>query len=74
MLLIGDAHTSFPLILFVPQGRRLPHNRSGMDEALFKGPIGGRGRETVLQMLQAECEWLPGRPEDYLPYQRQSLS
>ena len=24
-------------------------------------------RETVLQVLQAECEVLPGRPEDYLP-------
>ena len=25
-------------------------------------------REMVLGILQAECEVLPGRPEDYLPY------
>jgi hypothetical protein len=29
----------------------------------------GKGeRETVLAILQAECEVLIGRPEDYLPY------
>lgn len=25
-------------------------------------------RETVLEALKAECEVLPGRPDDYLPY------
>ncbi len=39
------------------------------DEALFRGlwEDGGE-RETVLQILQAECDVLPGRPKDYFPY------
>jgi hypothetical protein len=39
------------------------------DEALFRDLWEDEGkRETVLQILQAECEVLPGRPEGYLPY------
>ena len=38
------------------------------DEALFRDVWADEGeRETVLMMLQAECEVLAGRPEDYLP-------
>ncbi len=37
------------------------------DEALFRDLWEGE-RETVLAILQAECEVLSGRPEDYLPY------
>ena len=39
------------------------------DEALFRDLWEDEGeRETVLQILKAECEVLPGRPEDYFPY------
>ncbi|HVE99822.1 MAG TPA: hypothetical protein VNA27_00565 [Rubrobacteraceae bacterium] len=39
------------------------------DEALFRDLWEDEGeRETVLTILQAECEVLPGRPEDYSPY------
>ncbi len=39
------------------------------DEALFRDLWGNEAeRETVLMVLQAECEVLPGRPEDYFPY------
>lgn len=39
------------------------------EEALFRDLWEDEGeRETVLQRLPAECEVLPGRPEDYLPY------
>ncbi len=39
------------------------------DEALFRDLREDEGeRETVLQILQAECEVLPGRPEDYFPH------
>ena len=39
------------------------------DEALFRDLWEDEGeRETVLTILQAECEVLPGRPEDYFPY------
>ena len=39
------------------------------DKALFRDLWEDEGeRETVLMVLQAECEMLPGRPEDYLPY------
>jgi vacuolar-type H+-ATPase subunit C/Vma6 len=42
--------------------------RMGEDEALFRDLWEDEGeRETVLTILQAECEVLPGRPEDYLP-------
>ena len=38
------------------------------DEALFRDLWADEGeRETVLMILQAECEVLAGRPEDYLP-------
>lgn len=39
------------------------------DEALFRDQWEEEAeRAGVLQILQAECEVLPGRPEDYLPY------
>lgn len=39
------------------------------DVALFRNLWKDEGEgETVLQVLQAECEVLPGRPEDYFPY------
>jgi hypothetical protein len=39
------------------------------DEALFRDLWEDEGeRETVLIILQTECEILPGRPADYLPY------
>lgn len=39
------------------------------DEALFRDLWQDEGeRETVLEILMAECEVLPGRPEDYFPY------
>ena len=39
------------------------------DEALFRDLWEDEGeRETVLTILQAECEVLPGRPEDYFPH------
>lgn len=39
------------------------------EEALFRDLWEDEGgRETVLAILQAECEVLPGRPEDYCPY------
>jgi hypothetical protein len=39
------------------------------DEALFRDLWEDEGeRETVLTILQAGCEVLPGRPEDYFPY------
>ncbi len=38
------------------------------DEALFRDLWEDEcERETVLMVLQAECEVLPGRPENYLP-------
>ncbi len=38
------------------------------DEALFRDLWEDEGeRETVLEILKAECEVLLGRPEDYLP-------
>jgi hypothetical protein len=38
------------------------------DEAFFRDLCKDEGeRETVLEILKAECEVLPGRPEDYLP-------
>ena len=38
-------------------------------KALFKDLWKDEGeRETVLTVLQTECEVLPGRPEDYFPY------
>jgi hypothetical protein len=40
------------------------------DEALFVDLWEDEGeRETVLMVLQDECEVLPGRPEDYFPSQ-----
>jgi hypothetical protein len=45
-------------------GEDVPEN-----EALFRDLWEDEGeRETVLTILQAECEVLPGRPEDYFPY------
>lgn len=39
------------------------------DEALFRDLWEDEGeRETMLTILQAECEVLPSRPEDYSPY------
>ena len=39
------------------------------DEAIFRDLWEDEGeRETVLTILQAECEVLAGRPEDYFPY------
>jgi hypothetical protein len=39
------------------------------DEALFRDLWDDEGeRERVLTILQAECEVLPGMPEDYFPY------
>jgi hypothetical protein len=39
------------------------------DEAFFRDLWEDEGeRETVLMILQAECEVLSGRPEDYRPY------
>jgi hypothetical protein len=39
------------------------------DEDLFRDLWEDEGeRETVLMVLQAECEVLPGRLEDYFPY------
>ncbi len=39
------------------------------DEALFRNLWEDEGeRDTVLQVLQDNCEVLPGRPEDYFPY------
>ncbi len=39
------------------------------DEALFRAQWEDEGEsETVLGILQAECEVLPGSPEDYLPH------
>ena len=39
------------------------------DEDLFRDLWEDEGeRETVLMVLQADCDVLPGRPEDYLPY------
>lgn len=39
------------------------------DEALFRDLWGEEGeRETVLSILQAECDVLIGRREDYFPY------
>ena len=39
------------------------------DEELFRDLWEDEGeRETVLMVLQAECEVLSGRPEDYFPY------
>ena len=39
------------------------------DEALLRDLWEDEGeRETVLAILQAECEVLLGRPEDYFPY------
>ena len=39
------------------------------DEALFRDLWEDESeRETVSMVLQAECEVLPGRPEDHLPY------
>ncbi len=38
------------------------------DEDLFRDLWEDEGeRETVLQVLQADCKVLPGRPEDYFP-------
>ncbi len=38
------------------------------DEAFFRDMWEDEGeRETVLEILKAECEVLPGRPEDQLP-------
>ncbi len=43
------------------------------DEALFRDLWEDEGeRETVLAVLQAECDVLPGRPEDYFPHLVQS--
>jgi hypothetical protein len=40
-----------------------------VDQALFRELWEDEGeRETVLQILKAECEVLPGRPEDCSPY------
>ena len=39
------------------------------DEALFRDLWGDEGeRETMLSILQAECDVPIGRPEDYFPY------
>ncbi|HLL40755.1 MAG TPA: hypothetical protein VK357_13985 [Rubrobacteraceae bacterium] len=39
------------------------------DEALFRDLWDDEGeREPVLSILQAECDVLIGRPEDYFPY------
>jgi hypothetical protein len=39
------------------------------DEALFRGLWEDEGeRVTILTILQAACEILPGRPENQLPY------
>jgi hypothetical protein len=39
------------------------------DKALFRDLWEDEGeRETVLMVLQAECEVLPGRPVNYFPY------
>ena len=39
------------------------------DEALFRDLWDDEGeRETMLSILQAECEVLTGRPDDYFPY------
>jgi hypothetical protein len=39
------------------------------DETLFRDLWEDEGeRETLLAILKGECEVLPGRPEDYLPY------
>jgi hypothetical protein len=39
------------------------------DEALFRDVWEDEGeRETVLSILQADCDVLIGRPEDYFPY------
>jgi hypothetical protein len=39
-------------------------------EALFRDLWEDEGeRETILTILQADCEILPGRPEDYLTYE-----
>ena len=39
------------------------------DEALFRDRWEDEGeRETMLSILQAECEVLSGRPEDHFPY------
>ncbi len=39
------------------------------DEALFRDLWEDEGeRETILTILQAACEILPGRPENHLPY------
>ena len=39
------------------------------DKALFRDLWEDEGeREAVLMVLQAECEVLPSRPEDYFPY------
>lgn len=47
----------------VRMGRYYPE-----DEALFRDLWEDEGdREIVLKILQAECEVLPGRPEDYFP-------
>lgn len=38
------------------------------EEQLFRELWEDEGeRETVLEVLKADCEILPGRPEDYLP-------
>ena len=38
-------------------------------EALFRDLWEDEGeQDTVLMVLQAECEVLPDRPEDYFPY------
>jgi hypothetical protein len=43
--------------------------RIGEDETFFRDLWEDEGeRETVLEILKAECEVLPGRPEDYFPY------
>jgi hypothetical protein len=40
-----------------------------VDQALFRKLWEDEGeRETVLQILKAECEVLPSRPEDCFPY------
>ena len=39
------------------------------DETLFRDLWEDEGeREAMLMILQAECEVLAGRPEDYFPY------
>jgi hypothetical protein len=39
------------------------------DEALFRDLWEDEGeRETILTILHADCEILPGRPENQLPY------